>query len=81
MTAVTAACVRAVRHSPASGSSLPLAALAAVLGFLLENTTVSMFYLLPLELIFWAVVALALAPTRRTSGAEHASTRSAPRPR
>ena len=51
-------CVRVVRD-PRCGSKLfALGGFAAILGFIFENTTVSMFFILPLNLMFWMIVAM-----------------------
>lgn len=62
VTAAVVACVRALRQGHAARAPVRLAALAAVIGFLIANLTVSMFFLLPLALLFWMAIALALGP-------------------
>jgi O-antigen ligase len=61
------ACARAARRAPAKRAAVRVAALGAVTGFLVSNLTVSMFFLLPLALLFWVAVALGVAPGGRAS--------------
>lgn len=67
MAAAVTACSRAARRASPARAPLLVASLAAVSGFLVANLTVSMFFLLPLALLFWAAVGLAVARPRRSA--------------
>ena len=54
-------CSTALRRAEPDGRAEAAACLAAVVGFILVNATVSMFYTWPLVLVFWFAVARAAA--------------------
>jgi putative inorganic carbon (hco3(-)) transporter len=51
-------CVRVVRDPRCDLKLFALGGFVAILGFIFENTTVSMFSVLPLSLVFWMIVAM-----------------------
>ncbi len=60
--------IRTARSSNPDVSLDGLAALASIIGFVLINLTVSMFYTLPLALLFWLAVARAAALRKPSTG-------------
>lgn len=62
MMAIIAKCIKTIRRTAGDNRSLALACLVAIVGFILVNTTVSLFREYPLTLMFWTAVAIAVAP-------------------
>ncbi len=66
-------CVQAVRTADRAHKLFALACLAAVIGFIFNNITVSMFSLLPLNLLFWMSIALASVCIGRSTSHKRSS--------